>query len=519
MPATGTPAQAPSGSENLTVQLGGVLVQGGFDELVPGTQGWVRPPAGTRVSVAEIYALAASLERLYAAAGYLLARVVVPPQTLVDGTMLRLRVIDGFIETIDLQRLPEAARAAVAARTAPLIGQRRLKLATVERQLLLAGDVPGLTLTSTLLPGSEEGGSRLVLGGGFRRVSGLIGFDNRLDASLGHWQLKGSLSLNGMLGFGEQLYGLAVVARPGDWAGRPAPLEVFGVGALVPLGDDGFSLNPEVTQSSTHTPATSGAPASSGRYSRLALRGNLALQRSRRENLNASLALEQVTQQLSAPDFGIDLSKDRYAVVRASIDFGATRASGNSWQLGATASRGLGGRTQQDAMADGVPLSRVGAEPEFNKLVLSLRSGHALPGQLHLGLIALGQTSFGQPLLRSEQFSLDGDQALSTADAGRFSVDRGATFRAELGRAWSMARVSVFPYLLAAVGRGDLVKPTVVEQATVHVHTLGLGVRGSLEARESTPGLIFALEWGRSVSDLPSHTAESRWMLSASLPF
>ncbi|MEP7295966.1 MAG: ShlB/FhaC/HecB family hemolysin secretion/activation protein [Burkholderiales bacterium] len=515
----GAPSRAPPGSENLSVRIDTIVVQGGDEALSEAARAWVLPRAGTRITVAEIFALAASLERLYADAGYFLARVVVPPQSLVDGAQLRLRVVDGFIEAVDLSQVPAAVRGIVAARTAALVGQRHLPMASVERQLLLAGDVPGLSLSSTLLPGQEEGGSRLVLAGGWRPATGFIGLDNRLDRSLGTWQLKGQWALHSALGVGEQIYAVASFADPGRAVSGTAPLQVFGAGAFVPLGNDGASLNPEFTRSVTRTPATDGAPASRGEFQRLALRASVAAQRSRRENLNASLVFEQVTQRLAAPDFGVDLSHDRYGVVRAGLDYGAASASGQALLAGAALSHGTGGRSQAEASASGVALSRQGAGPNFNKLAASMHLGQPLPGALHLGLIALGQSSLGQPLLRSEQFSLDGEEALSTVPAGSFSVDGGATLRAELGRPFALARATVFPFVLASAGRGQVLQPTVVEQRIVRAHAVGLGLRGSIDDNGGATAVKFDLQGARTSADSPGFARKWRWTLSATVPF
>jgi len=50
--------------------------------------------------------------------GYVLVRVAVPPQQLKNGGELRLVVIDGFVESVDLKGVPEKQRSLVQARLA-----------------------------------------------------------------------------------------------------------------------------------------------------------------------------------------------------------------------------------------------------------------------------------------------------------------------------------------------------------------------------------------------------------------
>src|SRR3954451_7756133 len=133
-----SPMAPPGGNSALAVQISDVSVTDAFPELVAASQAVIAKIRGRRISVAEIYALASELEQLYGNAGYPLVRVVVPPQHLVDRGPLRLVVVDGFIETIDVDRVPAKARQIVAKRTAGLVGRRHLKLADIERSLLIA---------------------------------------------------------------------------------------------------------------------------------------------------------------------------------------------------------------------------------------------------------------------------------------------------------------------------------------------------------------------------------------------
>ncbi len=164
----------------------------------------VREISGKRVSVAQIYAFARSIEQAYAQAGYTLARVVVPPQKIVNQGTLVIVVVDGFIEDVDVAGVPERVRGTVAARLGFLIGRRHIRLGVIERGLLIAGNIPGLKLRSTLMRGASDGGARLVLEGEHDLVTGSLGTDDRLNRSLGTWQLRGSIAANSALGFASR---------------------------------------------------------------------------------------------------------------------------------------------------------------------------------------------------------------------------------------------------------------------------------------------------------------------------
>jgi hemolysin activation/secretion protein len=505
---SGQPALTPPiGAENLDILVGDVRVDGAFSELASLTAAKVREINGKRVSVAQIYAFAQSIEQIYAQAGYTLARVVVPPQKLVDQGTLVIVVVDGFIEGIDVTGVPERVRRVVVARLGFLIGLRRLKRAAIERGLLVAGDVPGLKLRSTLMRGVSDGGARLVLEGEHDLVTGSLGADDRLSRSLGTWQLRGSVAVNNALGFGEQIYGTA--GSGADLRAAVAgvsPLAVYGGGAVIPLGTDGLTLNPEYTYSKTQTPQAPGVPASLGTFERFALRLRDPVVWTRSSSLNINLSVEYVTQEVLAPAFGVPLNNDRYGVVRAGPDYAMSLPWGAGLQLGAVLSQGLGGRTEADAIASGVPLSRAGAGPDFTKITGNVRLSQPLLADLRLDLIGFGQLSAGKPMLRSEQFQLDGTEAVSAFAAGTFNVDQGATLRGELVRPFAArfdaVAATVSPYLFGSIGRGWLFDVTAVEQSTINAGAVGFGARSTVDVAAGLPGLSFGLELARQFTDV-----------------
>ncbi len=506
----GPSAIAPAtGDRSLAVTVGEVQLEGAFPELVAASEAVIGNIRGQRISVAQIYSAASGLERIYSAAGYPLVRIAVPPQHLVDRGQLRLVVIDGFIETIDVEGVPAGARAVVANRTAVLLGRRHLKLAEIERALLIAGDMPGLKLRSALERGSRDGGVRLILEGDHRQVTGSFGVDNRLSSSLGTWQLRGAIALNNAFGAGEQVYATAGLGAnlnsvPGGIPGTP--LAIYGGGVIVPVGIDGVTVNPEYTHSTTRTIETSGVPASLGTFDRYALRLRAPIDLTRKASLYANFSLEEIDQQIAAPDFGVTLNHDHYRVFRAGPDYATTLAWGTGMQLGALLSMGLGGRTDLDAAASGVPLSRLGAESDFAKLTASARFSQPLPASLRLDLIAAGQFTQAKPMLRPEQIALDGSDSLSAFASGTFSADQGVTLRSELSRPFargsSGSNAIASPYVFGAVGRGWLANATSVEQSVFDAGAVGLGVRGTVEVAADMPSTSLALEVARGFTDL-----------------
>jgi hemolysin activation/secretion protein len=532
-PDAGLPPQlAPSRSEfpsNLDVLVADVTVEGAFPEFAAVNDAIARSLIGRRATISEIYDAAKAIEAVYAQAGYIFVRVVVPPQKLVDRGRLKLLVVDGFIESLDLAGVPELVRAAVADRVMPLVGLRRVRREAVERRLLLAGELPGLTLKSTLARGvNNDGGVKLVLEGEHRPISGSFGGDDRNRSSLGTWQLRGAVVANGLSGYGEQIYATAgaSTAFQSLFDGN-APLALYGGGVVIPIGVDGLSINPEYTSSKTWTPAGVGVPATTGKFDRVALRLRSVVKRTQKETLIGSVAVEYISQDVKAPDFNATISSDRYAVARGGAEYEVVLSNAAALRGGISVSQGLGGRTESDAIASSIPLSHTGATPDFTKANITARYTYPLIKGALLDVFGSGQWSLNKPLFRSEQLSLDGSEGVSAFSAGTLNSDTGVVLRSEISRPFDVifgmrpdpAPGFISPYVFAASGRGWFYNATPAEQSVITSSALGVGVRGGVSPSARSPGFTFGLELARQFTDLINERQGWRANVIASVAF
>lgn len=520
---SGAPEAAPSGpAANLSVTVRRFEAEGTFPEFQSQTAALLDPLRGKRMTVAQIYALAGELERAYAAAGYILARVVVPPQRLADGGAVRLVVIDGVIERVDVSAVPERQRAVVAARMASIVGKPYITLDEIGRRLLLVGDLPGIQLRSTLARGTTSGGTLLVVEATQNYVTGSVGVDDHLPTSLGTWSVNTNLALNDVLGLGEQAY-FTYSSNPD--LGSPR-LRVRGGGIVFPIGDDGFTLNPEYSESVARPIPAVGTPASLGDFQRLALRAGYPLVRTREETLTLQATGEWDDEKLNAIDFGTLLYHDIYGVAR----LGAHDALDVPWLpwgasavLDGTLSHGLAGRDGSAA----VPLSAQGASPVFSKVNLTAGLRQPLPQAFELDFVGRAQSTFGSPVMLSEQFSLDGPDALSSFAAGTFSVDQGASLRLEFARPVSIVvldnvePLNLSPYLFGAYGYGQIADPTAAQKAAIDAGSAGFGLRTSTGANAAglPLGSSLAVEFGRQLSNVPGERLGYRANVSLNVTF
>lgn len=503
----------PTGAERLFVKITGVTIEGGIPELAAELQALERRLVGRRVPAAEIFAAARDLEAAFTRAGYVLARVVLPAQTLRDGGRLRLLVVNGYIERIEYRGGSDAVRARLGAMLEPLVGQRGLQLGEIERSLLLAGDTPGVQLRSTLQRGAEQGGTILIVDANHRPVTGFGSFDNTLASSLGRWTLGVGIEANTLTPFGEQIYFRAFGHPTGsDANGLGGTFDTYplvrtlSVGGIFPLGTDGLTLNIEAAESKT-TPSFPGGFQAASEYDRLAFRLRYPWLRTRNFNLNSDVSFDATSERLSqllAGPLAFPLSVDRLRVFRVGTD-GDYRFETNTVLLGrgviSFGVDGLGARSQADAIRTGLPLSRQGADAEFQKLDALVSVTHPFMERLVGSFYVRGQTSFGQVLPRSEQIGIASFQELSTFDAGTLGGDSGWVVRGELASPNPVpvgpVALTITPYVFGATGMLYLEQPTVLERGTLHVSSLGGGVRFAMPIPDTPAQATLALEGGR----------------------
>ncbi len=477
----------PGGAEKLFVRLSGVRVEGGFAELKAATAALEARLSGRSVSGSEIFAAARDLEASYAAAGYVLARVILPPQKLVDGSRLRLVVVSGYIQRLELKDVPERVRARLALLLAPLQGKQQVTQRQIERALLLAGDTPGVILRSTLAPGEGQGAAILVIEAKYQPVSATVSFDNSLSKALGQTVWGVGLDLNSVAGLGELIY-LRANGHPedGNFFGTYPRNRTLAAGAVVPLWIDGLSFNPEYTQART-TPLPQNNVATTDTFERMSLRVRYSWLRSRMLNYSQELSFDaqDETNSLFVGADPVPLSRDRLRIFRFTQDadyftpWGATLSGRLKASFGVN---GLGARGLDQATVL-LPLSRLGADAQFQKLEGSLNYNQTLVDHLAVSLAFRGQTSFGQALLASERFSIADTSSLSAFDTGSIIGDSGFVTRGELISPWTLPIQNApfgavaMPYIFGAYGEVRQVNPTALEMPVTRASAYGAGVR------------------------------------------
>ena len=502
---SGIPSRAPAGAENLRVAIKRVVVDGAYPELADAGRRLFAPLEGRRATVAQLYQAAAELEQAYVKAGFMLARVAVPQQSLSDGGDFHVVVVDGFIEQVDVAKVPENVRGPVREIVTRLVGVHRLETSLLQATLARAGAVYGAQLRSTLVQGDTPGGARLVLDGGYSEFGVSLSAANNLGPVFNDWGLNLSAQLNSPTGHGEQVYGfLSGGPRIDQYFGKEAVRWVGGGGVILPLTSWGLQVNPEFTISDTRPLSDNPLLVSHDRLYRGSLNWIFPVPLGEPGSTTGKFTTELVDETTELPIFNFVLAHDRLTVLRGSLSWnGAWEAAQTGLHAEATLSKGvpwLGARSTAGNALAGSPLSR-GSDPEFTKLEVTLGASQSLPYGALLNLTGRAQTSFGGLVPSSETFDLTSQVALSSYTQGAFSTDAGYTVRAQLEYPFEPRlvgfRLGATPYAFVANGGAWHVASDDLTPTQIVDYGLGLRLDGTqLPWLGVAPS--FALEYGHA---------------------
>lgn len=376
------------------------------------------------LTLSEIKALAARITKYYRDRGYLLARAYVPAQSAAGG-LIELAVIEGRLGTVEVRNADLAGGEALA----PLLQLQRGEVARTEnldRVVLLLSDVPGLVVTSTLVPGSLPGTSDLVVDvAKGPALSGSLDVDTNGDRYSGQLRAGGTLNINNPLGVGDQATLRGKVSNEG--------MHYLSGEYRVPVDRDGTRVGASVSALHYQLGDTLAPLGLEGEARTLGLFVTHPLVRNRRMNVNAGLQLSRISLQ------------DRYNITDTVIDktvnlLGASLSG--DWQddfsgAGTWSAQIDMGRLHLDDASAALDASGPNAAGQFHKLTFALRRLHGLTPASSLLLSVFGQVA-GKNLDASQKMSLGGAYGVRAYPQGEGFGDQGFVATAEWRRVFHM---------------------------------------------------------------------------------
>ncbi len=167
----------------------------------------------TEVTLGSLREISNRIERRYRRDGYVATRVIIPPQAIRDGTPT-LEVFEGKIIHYEINGEIGPVKKQMARLLDNLLTDEPAQWSELERYLLLARDLPGISLTGTLRSAGDSapGGVILVVDAARKAVDGFVNMQNRNAEPTGTFTVSGGAALNSNTEFAERLGGVALLA-------------------------------------------------------------------------------------------------------------------------------------------------------------------------------------------------------------------------------------------------------------------------------------------------------------------
>jgi hemolysin activation/secretion protein len=319
-PMVAPPAQPNEEVPNQPVRVTQVTVTGVTAYPIGEITGLAQGLVGATVPLPRIDAARQAILQRYRADGFVLTTVSVH----IDAAgHLRFEVTEGRIASVKLDGDIGPAGTQVLRFLERLTERQPIDAATLERYLLLAQDVPGVTLRAVLEPSADEPGALVLIAQVTRKpVSGLATLDNRAYQLTGPIEGLTVLDFNSFTQFGEQTQVSFYHTFPNSNNFGQATTEMF-------IGGSGLRLS--ITGGAGHTNPTGslGAIGYQGITTVFGTTLSYPVIRARQQTLNVHLTFDGLESEINTGPAS-DVVRQSYDSLRV-LRFAADYAMADLW--------------------------------------------------------------------------------------------------------------------------------------------------------------------------------------------
>lgn len=463
---------APAGAASTAIIVRDVRITGSTiysaQDLLPLYQTLL----GNKVTVQAVYDLARAVTAKYGNAGYVLSRAVVPPQQLnPNGATVHIEIVEGYIDRVDWPAKLSRYRDFFTRYAAKITAERPVNIRTIERYVLLAGDLPGLKFATSLKASdTNKAASTLVVEVTEKHVEALARVDNRGTLARGPIEYLAATTLNNILGQHEALTLTWASVQP------IRELQYYSLYYRQVLTSEGLTFFADANNNGGR-PGTAPLELLNYRTTGNYFDGGLAYPviRSRERNLAVSGLI--FSSDNSSNILGLPFNDDKLRGLRGKIDADIADVLRGVNQFNLTISQGIQGL---GSTVNGNPLaSRTAGRVDFSKVELNANRTQPLFNPVSVYIAAYAQYAF-QPLLSPEQCGYGGRFFGRAFDPSQFLGD--SCFEALGEVRYDIPTVTpqggyVQLYSFADYGRLWTRSPSVGTPAQVEAASLGGGVR------------------------------------------
>ena len=371
------------------------------------------------VSLGDIETITQDMTTRYQKAGYVLTRVIIPPQHVENG-IITLSVVEGYIDKVYVQGDVRPGTAKVLQAYGENIkAVRPLQIKVLERYALLANDLAGVSARVVLSPSqSQVGAADLTFVATQQTANGYFSIDNRGTRFLGQQQFTVGGELDSLFRPGDSTTGQYLTTGNNELtflqASYDSPIGTNGLKFDLTGGytraKPGSSLTPlEIVGKSTTVNADLSYPLIRARSQNLYVHGGVGTLDSHTTILNQDLYNDHI----------------RF------FDIGMAYSRADHWlglnEISADITQGLdvmGASNQEN-------VSRPDAIPKFTKYNLNLSRLQGLSSKFSVLLAGQGQYT-DDSLYAAEQFGFGGANFGRGYDPSEITGDRGVAGKLEL---------------------------------------------------------------------------------------
>lgn len=517
--------QVPGDAARIRFVLSSVTVDGSTVYGTGGLQDTYAEFVGKEISLADAQTIADRITVKYRNDGYILSRAIVPAQR-ISGGALRVQVVEGYIKDFRIDIAEGAGwettgpisgiKSKLAAYAQKIVGTRPVTNKVMERYLLLANDLPGVTAQAVLAPapGTEPGAATLVVTAKRKPVNVFLSADNYGSRFSGPYQGQVGLFANSLLGLSERI-GVRGIGTLGDWD----EMRYFEAIYDQDIGNEGTKLGFGFSYSKSEPGYTLEPFDIEGRAYTATLRAQHPLIRSRTMNwyVRGSASYRDVESEIGLALLEVN---DHLWVARIGTTFDFVDRFSGITLIDVELSKGLPifNYTKRGELS-----SRPEGTANFFKANAQISRLQSLfiPG-LNLFVAAQGQISANK-LLSSEEFGVGGSQWGRGFDPGEITGDHGIAAKAELQYGgpinfFILRGYQVFAFFdYGKVWNDDLADKTAgTDEETVM--SAGAGVR--LNFLDTVSGEFFlAKTLNRDIANRGSHGDDWRGFFSVTARF
>ena len=378
---------------------------------------------GAELTLAQLQQMATRIADFYHARGYFLARAYLPAQDITDGSV-GITVVEAQYDKVDL-RLSTKLSETLARR---LLGEVKpgatVASGSLKTALLLLSDLPGVQVSSTLMPGEAVGSSDLLVDiAPGPRVTGSIDADNQGNRYTGRNHLGASININNPIGEGDQINARVLTAGSGMHYGRAAYQMQFGrTRAGVAYSSLGYALGAEFASLKAQGTARIAS-----------VFGSYPIIRSRNDNLYAQLNIESRAFR-DEVDSTTTVTDKRARVMVASLsgDHRTGSSGDNGGGISSYAATWTHGKLDlQSADAQVADAATARTAGSYDKFGLSFTHGQSLTDSTFLYTTFTAQAA-QRNLDISEKFQLGGANGVRAYPEGEAHGDQGYLMTLEL---------------------------------------------------------------------------------------